>query len=272
LFVSTYGKESMLEKGLFQVSVQPVEIWNAHHCLANGIPQELNVFALADPCMIDIISLVADDNVLDRSRWLTWEAADSDLEGCIALRNSSPLSTKCKLNDKTCPILSLLDCLREQGFESRSCKVQHKEGEAKIYDRRQLMRSRPYLQCVVSLPELNGIEFPSGHVQAFYELLLRTREMPPLGLSAKEYKLRLAKLDGNEIQLAALDRKQPVPKRHRPAVAQPQVWWRGRFSLNRGGFRPSQCCFAIGSICSLIFQCCCICDRVLILIFRVVRH
>jgi hypothetical protein len=223
LFVSTYGDESMLEKGLFQVSVQPVEIWNAHHVLANGIPQVLEVFALSNPCMIDIISLVADDNVLDRSRWLTWEAADSDLEGCIALRNSSPLSTKCKLNDKTCPILSFLDCLREQGFESRSCKVQHKEGQDKIYDRRQLMRSRPYLQCVVSLPELNGIEFPSGQVQAFYDLLLRTRALVPLGLSAKEYKTRLAKLDGNEIRLAALDRKQPGPKRHRPAVAQPHA-------------------------------------------------
>lgn len=207
------------DKALYAISIQPLEIWNPPALSHNLVPRELEVFAFAEPTVMDVLGLVG-DGMLDRARWQQWEVKESDLQGCHTLHGPEQLSPKAKLHDKNIPVLSLLDTLHTMGFTGVVGKVTHSVGGALHYDRRHLARQRRYLQCLAAFEDLlaGGVQsFPSGGPQAFYELLLRTKAPVPLQLSAKEYRRRLAELDGNVVAIAALDRE-PDRKKLRTEV------------------------------------------------------
>ena len=223
VLVKTFSDDvATTDTRLYEVSVQALEIWNPPQVLDDRIPPELETFILDDPSLIDILAL-AGDKITDRSRWHRWETRESDIEGCMTLHSPTLVAPRGKLDGGTIPVLSLLDTLDEMEYEGVKKKVHHKDLVQMTYDCRKLAGARRYLQCVVSLPELlpTGITFASRLSQAFYELLLRAKELPTLGLPAKEYKRLLAELDGDHITLAALDRK-PTAKKPRMAEA-PQV-------------------------------------------------
>lgn len=219
-----------MEPGLFEVSVQPLEIWNPlAKSFIGGPPHEIETFTMEDPCVKDVLALLG-DSMLDIGAWRTWSWRPSDVEGCVALHAPRPLQAQQRLSDKAVPVLSLLQFLRDAGFNGVSAKVVHRAGDgARVFDRRRVVSKRAYLQCVISRDELAiaGVnEFSSVAPQAFYELLLRSKTPIPEGLSAKEYRRRLALMDGDQVALASLDRETVLASA--PAPRQPQAAKRAR--------------------------------------------
>ena len=212
ILVTTHEGE-VAEAGLFEVSVQPLEIWSKS--VLDAPVDEMEAFVLSDPCLTDVLDLPG-DFLMDRSRWHRMEPALSDLEGCIHMRRREQLSVPLRLLDPKVPILTLLDALADAGFTAHIGKVHHTPDVAK-YDDRHRMRSRSYFQCLLSFPELAsaGVTgFPSGLAQSFYSLLLKTKKLPVVSLPAKEHRRQLALLDGDAVSLASLDRLHaPAAKR-----------------------------------------------------------
>jgi len=195
------------ETGLFQVSVQPLELWSRELAPSRGYG-DLNVFVLSDPCLWDVLRLTG-DWMMERSRWQTWVPKLSDVEDCVTLHCHEDLRSPVALHSPACPILLLLDALAASDILPHAGKTRHDATSAAVYDDRYIMRSRRYLQCVLSLQELLrcGVSgFDSGRSQAYYELLLRTKKDVDPSVSAKECKRQLVSLDGDPIRLAALDR------------------------------------------------------------------
>ena len=100
------------EKGLFQVSLQPLEIWSRDFS-AQGGQGDLNVFLLSDPCLSDVLWLTG-DWMLERSRWQAWRPDLSDVEGCMKLELPRELKSPVALHD------AHVRCIGRQGHSS-SC-------------------------------------------------------------------------------------------------------------------------------------------------------
>lgn len=154
-----------------------------------------------------------------------WEAALSDVEGCVELRNPVPLLARpVDLGSPQAPVLSLLDALGERGFEGVDEVVLHRVGVAH-FDRRNICGRRAYLQCVLHMGKLaeKGIdEFRSVGSSAYFAALLHGRSKVRPGLPAMEYRRQLAKERGEELTLAALGVGEQATRRRGRAKALPQ--------------------------------------------------
>ncbi len=86
------------------------------------------------------------------------------------------------------PALSLMDALRQRGFEGTSSAVTHSLGTPPVLDDRTPLNKKNYLRCVLACEELFavGIVFKSIGTSVFYAYLLKYHKLPPLGKTAKE--------------------------------------------------------------------------------------
>ena len=123
-----------------------------------------------DPALCDVLSL-AGDYLEDRSRWSRWQAGASDTEGCTMLRLPRPLTSQVDLLHLQCPIVCLIDALKNAGFAPQSSTTLHSPESPLVYDDRKLSSGRFYLQCVLNIPMLhsrgNGT-FSSGEIQVCF--------------------------------------------------------------------------------------------------------
>ena len=99
IFVKTCDDGEGQESGLFEVGVHPLQIFGEQDLPTLPdpvrIPEKLDVYAVADPHVVDILQLVAGrDNILNRSCWHEWSATDSDIDGCIQLHRPSEIASK----------------------------------------------------------------------------------------------------------------------------------------------------------------------------------
>lgn len=225
LLVPTYrtAEDEDCEKSIYTMSVQNFEAWGS---VASELDAkaEVDVYIFSEPEMVDLLGITK-GTVAGRDEWHAWSTKPSDVDGCLTLFSPKRIEPQMKLSDPGIPVLSLLDTLHGVGWTEHNGKLQHTPGSAKSYDSRNLASSRPYLQCLVSSAELFGAGvtgFPSGLSSSYYKLLLATKRDVPAAVSAKECQKRLARLEGDVLELAALDREalppadQPARPPHRP--------------------------------------------------------
>jgi len=216
--VETYECEV---QGVFVISVQPFEEW-APSGSDGQASDTAEVFIAQDPYTVDILAICAGGRDL-RDKWRKWCVSDSDVEGCQHLHGPSVLQPTLALGSSAVPVLSLMDCLQERGYDLVPRTVEHISGGPLVADSRKAVSRRSYFQCVIALPELlkAGVRsFSSGLSNAFYTVLLQKKMLPPLGLPAAKYQEMLALDDGDEIALKALTSQvgQPAKKRRVEAL------------------------------------------------------
>lgn len=133
-----------------------------------------------------------------------WETGESDVSGCVQLRNKLRLADRpFDLMSKQVPVLALADALAERGFVGIG-EVVHHTPEVRDYDSRKLHGRRSYLQCVLHFQALmaKGVQaFHSTGSNHFFEALLRGKTAVRPGLPAKAYKRMLALEDGDALDL-----------------------------------------------------------------------
>jgi hypothetical protein len=201
-------------RGLFELTVQPLEVWSSS-MLSDDYADDQHaaeVFVVDEPLVIDALALCPSDSQ-SRRDWLQWVPEPSDIEGCLTMTKPEPIRPTLSLASATIPVLCLTDALEVAGWSGVSHVVQHVAGSAKEYDKRALPRKRRYLQCCLVLQMLldaGVVGFSSLHNAAWYDLLLRTKKLPP-DLSSEECKRRLSLLDGNDDDVAGALQVVPGP-------------------------------------------------------------
>ena len=114
-----------------------------------------------------------------RQRMLEWGlCTQSDVHGCVSLSRPLPAHPRLALDDKSCPVLCLVEELLRLHWSPVSGPVQHRPLEDdKRFDRRQAAYKADYVRCLLVLPRLvaAGVTVrPSGQSAAFYSALLRS--------------------------------------------------------------------------------------------------
>ena len=218
VLVRTFKRKA---KHHFRMTIYPLEVWRE-----TGL--SCDVFNISDPEHIDLLRFCRGlDGTTSLNIWCEAPAAFHEglAPGCIRLVNPQVATPSCQLGDKNCPVLCLLDALEELGFVQVERKVTHALASEKVFDKRNSASNRFYFQCLLSLDavlEKNRIDsFPSGKPACVYRLLLHGKYCE--GLSMKQTKLRLAKLDDNAIELLSLQRAAERPRRFRPVVSDDSV-------------------------------------------------
>lgn len=129
------------------------------------------------------------------------------------LGNLVPLRPRAPLSDAKIP-----------GYEGVVRKTHTGPGCEKEYDCRSILGKRTYLQCVLAWPALEraGVPgFDSGRSSSYHALILKTKKLPPANISAKECKRLLATAEGDELEVAMLDREAPLLPLQRPLADAP---------------------------------------------------
>ena len=112
-------------------------------------------------------------------------------------------------------VVSLVDLLTSRGFAGDRKAVVHGVEAGHVFDNRNRVRKRSYLQRVVSLRELleAGVaSFSSEQASAWYSYLLAKKRVPPESFSAKQFRLALAKSDGDAITYSLFARPALAPR------------------------------------------------------------
>lgn len=226
VLVKTYSdEEAPSDEALFKISVQVYERWGgkATSSAEAGQASHHEVFTVQDPCSIDVIALCG--GLEHRHMWLHWQVEQSDLSGCVCLSGPTALTPNLPLSSPRIPVLCLLDALRDSGFQWRDEKVLHSDPTWKSYDNRNISAQRCYLQCVLAAADLIPLVgcFPSGEPASYYQLLLQGRRAVPPGEGAKTYKLKLAALEGDMVEYAALEAEQQARQSAPAPVRQPAL-------------------------------------------------
>ena len=88
------------------------------------------------------------------------------------------------------PTLSLLDALREAGWEGARKTLLHRADDDRLsYDSRRPIPKKSYYKCLLVRAELFGpdvIEFRSDRPKTYFDYLLKFKKLPPEGKSMKE--------------------------------------------------------------------------------------
>lgn len=206
------------EEGLFRISAQTY-LQTGVRIEGESPPKSAQCFAFEDPCFLDLLA-VGGCQADCRNFWKKWEVTESDVDGVLRFHSPQPLRPAMKLDDAKVPVLALLDALDGLGFRSAEGQVRHTR-RGKQYDGRNLTSKRFYLQCVLAIPDLSkaGVSaFDSGRPGSYYALLLKSKKLPPPGISDKDCKKQLALLSDDVVAMHLLDEAVPPA-----AFAQPQA-------------------------------------------------
>jgi hypothetical protein len=162
---------------------------------------------MSEPCFVNVFELFS-TRLENRSSFLCWSQGESDLDGCINLHSPQPVTCKLALSNSKVPVACLLDKLEECEFTGRSSLVRHTRSSGLFYDQRNPYSKRSYFQCVLASKELfarGQTQFRSDRSAAFYQLMLRSRELPvPENLSALECGTRLTAIGDVGVVFKAL--------------------------------------------------------------------
>ena len=106
ILVPTYSEKlESQEKGLFGVTVQPLERCRNIADIDLDVPAHMDVYCLGCPNTVDVMALIGAD---ESCRWncRRWEEVDSDADGCVGLGNPCFLSPSvCNVNSPSVFVL-----------------------------------------------------------------------------------------------------------------------------------------------------------------------
>ena len=159
----------------------------------------LDCFVVEDPCTLNVLSIFNPEKN-SREDFQVWSAAESDVDGCMALSNPTVVQPTTKLSSDDVPVLCILDALTAAGYEGKKAAMVH-DNSHKFFDCRGLSRRRWYLKAVLAFDDLlkRGTEsFRSSGSETCFRLLLKSPSGVPPGLKAAHYKSQLKKLQNPE--------------------------------------------------------------------------
>ena len=216
ILVKTWdGDEELKEDALFKVDLQVLEKCSPRLADPDAIKTpdaECDVFVFAEPCTVDFLSVLGTD-MDTRHEVRRWEAKLSDIEACTCLHSATILRPEMDVMSAKTPALSLMDELEKRGYTATASLVLHQgkgKRSPKTYDSRQAASKRWYYRCLLVHAELCRAKcgsFRSDRSAAWFELLFRTRKPLPDGMSAKDCRVEMAKLDGDADAEVPLDDK-----------------------------------------------------------------
>ena len=106
----------MLDRGLFDITVQVMEVSLVGNADLLVAPDRLEIFTLAEPLKMDVLSFVGVDPA-QRDRIKGWDVAKSAVEDCVSLVTPRKISPLVQWRDQTYPVLCLLDMLKADGWK-----------------------------------------------------------------------------------------------------------------------------------------------------------
>jgi hypothetical protein len=218
-------EDAMEAHGAFDCTVQMFSRWCPGFDEKTTPPSQMEVFQVEESSdTIDIVKMIGDTTMLPH--FVHWSVELSDVEGCHALRNPVPLSPTVSLGSPSCPTISILEALRQQGFVGVESRVDHVPEGARDFDSRSPFKHKSYLQCVLAQADLfsrGARAFPNQLSKAFYDLLRKCPDKARSGMTAKECKQMDNVFDGMAPGLAALDANAEHPAA--PVPVPDPVWF-----------------------------------------------
>ena len=179
---------------LFTVSVQPLQRWCGPGQAPTGAPTDRSeVYIVEDPRRLDMLSLAGAHLSCSQGIHVWHNAGLSDVDGCVALSAPHIAKPDMMLNDKSLPVLSLVQELRNAGFCDKPGLVEHTR-ECRLFDSRRLSSKGDYLRCVLTMDRIcsSGVHvFRSDITGAACKLLLHDPAKWRPGMSAKDCKAAL---------------------------------------------------------------------------------
>ena len=149
----------------------------------------MDVFPAAGPCVVDILSITG-INTKSISSFQQWDiAGESDIDCCDRLGNPRPLVPICGPFDAQFPVLSLQKLLEMDGWKGEWKDFVHRRKTPKLYCSKLIHKKRAYLQCLMIAPQLfaAGVsQIASGHIEGYYQALIKAKKDIPVILTAKE--------------------------------------------------------------------------------------
>ena len=187
------SKAGAFDKGMFPVTVQPLEITDGdivgNALLKQGLPNRVDVFPFLEPEKFDMFKRTGFKLEVHASIRV-WKAEFSGTGGGLCLHSSSALVPRTDAMASNAPSLTPLIALRRAGWCGVSKKVEHKD-DTKTLDGRKLVGKSAYFQVLLILPELLRNEvgaIPSDQPGSYYSVLLKLRQHVAVGLGDKAYK------------------------------------------------------------------------------------
>jgi hypothetical protein len=204
-------EDKVKSKALVKATVQHLEPMRYDDY--NDDDEVHDVYPLEDPCDIDIIHLTGVDRA-NIHNILTWDASESDVAGCISLRDACVAKPSLPISSPQIPVLCLMDELDARHVAAVRRQILHAPGMARLeYDVRHAPSRRNYMQCVLALDailELRTEGFPSAKSATFYRLLLKSPLDADDTMTAKECKRKFLELEGDMFAVMDLDRPAKV--------------------------------------------------------------
>ena len=169
--VCTPGNESMF----LSVAVQPYDSmlpFGGQDCCAALTAAEVFIFQDEVPHEVDWGRCT----IADRRNFLEWSVEKSVNDGCVALRTPKVLQPPAdwSLLHSKIPTLSLLDALREAGWEGARKTLLHRADDDRLsYDSRRPIPKKSYYKCLLVRAELFGpdvIEFRSDRPKTYLNI------------------------------------------------------------------------------------------------------
>ena len=202
--------------------VQPFAAWTG------GAPRESSerdVYPDGFAEVIDVLAMA--EWRLMRVGLKRWETGPSDVQRCISVGRSIPVSdTPWDFRRGSVPAIVLLEKLVELGWKVGAELAEHTLTTRRVFSFADPVASKPYFKCLVSLPDLLASEsfssLPAGQPNSYYSCVLQAPrpELLKLGQPASFYAKCLAEGKGGRIvlqpgqQSAILDDDADVPISH----------------------------------------------------------
>ena len=184
------------------LTVQYLSLWrkegNASVCFFDSDAEHLNVFDVASYNTI-------------KNEMLLYKDSPSDVYGCIDLTDPHPAVPIMPLTDPLCPILTLVEAVRAEGWRPVGKKVTH-SNDARDFDGRECGGRRRYLQCLLNHAQVVAANcIVSQQPLAYYDVALRGQKVI-VGLPAKEYTRQLGLIrDGLAVNALVPIETPPLP-------------------------------------------------------------
>lgn len=229
-FVDVVGSDVVSkERGACMVSLQPLEIWTCQYrdlTTVSALPAQIELFHVEEPKRVDLLNVLSvgqDISMLEHIH--RWAPCESDVEGCLDLKDPVLLQPTCDVMDPKTSVLSAALALQREGWRGAAHAIDHIDLEEKTMDFRRPTSKLYYFQVLLIIRELfnNGCDcIPSDQPQSYYQVLLKLKRPVPADKGDKYYKAALAR--GSAVRE---DGDQPVPKRRRMPVVLARVAARG---------------------------------------------
>ena len=167
----------------------------------------IEVFADADIEWVKPLSL-ATFAVFAKSLMRYGTVVPSANGACLYLSDGALASVNIPILDPRCPVLKILQYLKNQGWRAVEQVVVHQLDSPRLYDSKEATKYRRYFQCLCVVDKVMPLTscLPSRQAVGYYKLLLKGQRAEPYH-SAKDYRQALRDIhdDTDDEALALLD-------------------------------------------------------------------